>query len=246
MIVSCPRCNTKYKVADELIRPEGSKLKCTKCGHIFLQKREEDTNTGVEVSLSSEKISLERPAVNRKRLWVLLTVICGCLIMGVAGWILYPHLIKYLPSHKKTPAPSSNSTTSSLSEIKKIGLEDIKQYMVENDLIGKLLVIQGKAVNHFDKPKALIKVEATLYDSRGKVLKKKDIFCGNTLSLFQLQSWPKKRMEAELHSKVGILMKNTNIPPGGSVDFMVVFYNPPPDISEYGVKVVHAEDVPQK
>lgn len=36
MIISCPKCNTKYKVKDELLNPEGTKLKCSKCEHIFI------------------------------------------------------------------------------------------------------------------------------------------------------------------------------------------------------------------
>ncbi len=251
MIISCPNCGTKYKLSDQLIKPQGTKLKCSRCGHVFLYKEKtEDTRDVPSTTTSSHqprKISLEKPAADKKKIGMLVGMICGLILMGIAGWYLYPMVSGYFSKKQKNTSQSStNSTGTSLDAIKKIALEDVKQYFVKNDMVGNLLVIQGKAVNHFNRPKALIKIEATLYDDKGNILKKKQILCGNTLSLFQLQSWPKKRLEDELNSKVGILMKNTNIPPGGSVDFMVIFYNPPSNMSEYGVRVIQAEDVPEK
>ncbi len=41
-------------------------------------------------------------------------------------------------------------------------------------------------------------------------------------------------------------MKNTNLQPGMGVDFMILFYNPPENVSEYGLEVVQALDVEQK
>lgn len=35
MIVTCSNCSTKYNLPDEKIAPGGSKVKCSKCGHLF-------------------------------------------------------------------------------------------------------------------------------------------------------------------------------------------------------------------
>lgn len=35
MVVGCPKCQTKLKIPDEKIKPEGSKFKCPKCGVIL-------------------------------------------------------------------------------------------------------------------------------------------------------------------------------------------------------------------
>ena len=42
------------------------------------------------------------------------------------------------------------------------------------------------------------------------------------------------------------MTNNTNVLPKGEVPFMVVFYNPPPDVAEFGVKIVDAKDVEAK
>ena len=35
MIIGCPNCETKYNLPDDKIPPEGRKVKCSKCGHMF-------------------------------------------------------------------------------------------------------------------------------------------------------------------------------------------------------------------
>ncbi len=39
MIVSCPRCKTKFNIGDARVPPEGMKLKCSRCRGIFVIKR---------------------------------------------------------------------------------------------------------------------------------------------------------------------------------------------------------------
>jgi len=35
MIIGCPNCETKYNLPDDKIPPEGRKVKCSQCGHVF-------------------------------------------------------------------------------------------------------------------------------------------------------------------------------------------------------------------
>ncbi|WP_461834735.1 DUF3426 domain-containing protein [Desulfothermus sp.] len=263
MIISCPKCNTKYRVKDELLNPDGTKLKCSRCKHIFTfypeKEDEKEIDGEAKKSIDKEKqikteekikLSLEEPTIDEKSSKKIRNIVIGVvvviLISGII-WYFYPTISKKIPflSHKKELKQISHNATK-VESVKKINLEDIKQYFVDNEKIGKILVIEGRAVNKFEKPKELIKVKATLYDSNGKQIAQKTILCGNKLSLFQLQSWTKDHLEKELNSKVGVLMKNTNLQPGAGVDFMVLFYNPPENVSEYGLEVVQALDVEEK
>ena len=45
-----------------------------------------------------------------------------------------------------------------------------------------------------------------------------------------------------LNNKVELLANNTNIPPGGEVPFMILFYDPPENVAEFGVKIVDVKD----
>ena len=35
MILSCPECNARFMAPDEALRPDGRKVKCGKCGHVW-------------------------------------------------------------------------------------------------------------------------------------------------------------------------------------------------------------------
>ncbi len=129
--------------------------------------------------------------------------------------------------------------------VDKFILEDVRQYPVENEKIGQLLVIEGKVVNGFDSPRELIKLRASLYTDKGEAYEHKDFYAGNLISLFQLQILGKEELEAGLNAKVGILSNNINIQPGKKVSFMAVFFNLPEDVREFGLEIIDAKAVKQ-
>lgn len=126
--------------------------------------------------------------------------------------------------------------------VRKIELQNVKQYYVANEKVGNLFVVEGKAVNRFEEPKERIKVEVVLYDAGGNVLTSQSLMCGNQLSQFQLQVQTRNEMEEALSSEVGILSNNVFIRPGGSVPFMAVFFESTEGVAEFLVKVVDVAD----
>ncbi len=127
-------------------------------------------------------------------------------------------------------------------KVKFIILENVRQYYVNNEKAGQLFVIEGKAVNQFEKPKELIKIDATLFDAAGKPLGSRQQLCGNILSYFQLQVLSRTEIEAALANEMGVLNNNTNLETGAGTPFMVIFFEPPKDVAEFGVKVIEAQD----
>mgnify|MGYP000959037034 CR=1 FL=1 len=140
----------------------------------------------------------------------------------------------------EAPPPVVNGTE----QIKNIALRNYRQYYVNNEKVGQVAVIEGKVVNNFASPRELVKIEASLYDAAGNAVLTKQQLCGVTVSLFQLQVLGEQELETALNNKIEILTNNTNVPPGGEVPFMVVFYNPPASVAEFGVKVVEARTPP--
>jgi len=127
--------------------------------------------------------------------------------------------------------------------VENISLEHVRQYFVTNEKIGNIFVVEGKAVNRFNKTTKFIKLRATLYDDHGKIFKSKNFYCGNTVSLFQLQVLTQEEIEASLNAKLGILTNNISIKPGGSTPFMVIFYAPPENVQEFGLEVIDVKEV---
>ncbi len=128
--------------------------------------------------------------------------------------------------------------------IRDLMLQSIKQYSVRNEKSGQIFVVEGKVVNNFPTPKELIKVEASLFDDTGVAVATKKQYCGASLALYELQLKSAEEIERALNSKENIAINNTNIPPGGEVEFMVVFYDPPPTVREFGIRVIEAKDPP--
>ena len=126
--------------------------------------------------------------------------------------------------------------------IKLIQPVDFRQYIITNEKAGPIFVVEGKALNRFETPKARIQVMVSLYDAAGKVLAQKEQLCGNTLSLFQLQVQSEQEINDALNSKAGIYANNAFIKPGDTAPFMVVFFNPPDKVEEYQIKIVDARD----
>ncbi len=52
MIVQCENCGTKYNIEDSKITPEGVKVRCSKCKHIFTAKPNSDTPAAAPIPAS--------------------------------------------------------------------------------------------------------------------------------------------------------------------------------------------------
>ena len=124
--------------------------------------------------------------------------------------------------------------------IEKLTLQNVRQYFVENKKEGRILVVEGCVRNLFSEPRSAIRVEAVLIGRDKKTVEAKRQTAGAQLSHFQLQVMDKVEMEAALASEADISLTNANVPPGGEVPFMVLFYNPSPDVAEFAAKILEA------
>lgn len=183
---------------------------------------------------------------SRKGLWILL-ILLALGVLSAAGYFLFPNLVSDLPFVRGGGPGSdlSQKTGMDIEGVKDIALQDVRQYFVNNEKVGELFVIEGSAVNNFPTVKERIKLQAELYDAQGQVVQSKQFLCGNTASLFQLQVLSREELNAVLQAKVGVLTNNTNLETGQAVPFMVVFYNPPGSVQEFGLSVVEARDPAQ-
>ena len=205
--------------------------------------------TTEELSSASRSASLDldggfgmrRPQKRKSRTGLLATLLLLAIIAGGAGVFYFkPALVQtYLPFLKAAPAANTQDMLS------KITLRGVRQYSISNEKLGMLSIIEGKAVNGFAEPRELIKVEASLYDKDGKVLDTKQQVAGTQASLFQLQVLSEKDLDQTLNNKVDILTYNINVPPGGEVPFMIVFFKSPENATEFGVKVIEAKLPPK-
>ncbi|MBO4313296.1 MAG: zinc-ribbon and DUF3426 domain-containing protein [Desulfovibrio sp.] len=222
MEVKCPGCSSRFNLPDTVAKP-GVKLRCSVCSKVF------------PLQLETPETLPEQPLPKKgrlKKVFVLLAMLllCGG---GVAGGVYYALLRKDPPTQQEIEA-----------KVRHLTMRGTRQYMVQNDHGPKVMVIQGRVVNEFPEPKDFITVEAALYDKDKKVLIIKEQMAGTSLSLVQLQVMSEKDIQALLENKMEILTNNTNVRHGGEVPFMVVFYDPPEGVAEWGVRISDVKDTP--
>ncbi|MFO7801560.1 MAG: DUF3426 domain-containing protein, partial [Desulfovermiculus sp.] len=133
--------------------------------------------------------------------------------------------------------------TSSLTQA--IALKEVRQYMVDNQNMGRILVIEGQAENTSQTVKQRIKVQATLFDDAGDKVVEQAFLCGNTASLYQLQTLDQEELESVLSSQAGVLANNSHLAPKQKVPFMTFFSQLPQQVAEFSLKVVQVQKAEQ-
>lgn len=263
MLIDCPSCRTRYRIAGDKLRPNGSKLKCTRCGHIFVGSvydamvedgAPEDSQQDSSVRASSdlegigeEETRRAKKGKPRKRIRFLLLLLFLLLLVAAAlGYTRYTGMtirIPFLQQASTRAETQLDQRAGSGEVVQNISLRNVSQYMVRNKHIGSILVIEGKAVNESGGPKKGIELKATVFDEQGEKLRNKEFVCGKSVSLAQLQSYTQKELESEFSSHLARMSGAQHVETGEAVPFMAVFYSPPPKMAEFSLEVLRAREV---
>ena len=265
MIVTCPQCQVKYRVPEEKVKPEGSLARCSRCGHVFTMGLKDGISaaSGPESELSAESSAESSPEeaayreqLNKKeaqqalplfgrgrmrKAIFLLVLVC---LLGGLGYMYWPRIMPWIslgsPQQQAGIALEQKDEASALAE--SVSLQDVRQYMVDNAHMGRILVIEGKAVNASESGKKKIRVAASLFDDHGRKVAEQDFLCGNTASLYQLQNMEQEELEDLLSAQAGVLANNSYLAPKQGVDFMTFFAQYPEDVAEFSLRVVQVQE----
>ena len=245
MEIQCPHCSSRLNLPAKLVKP-GAKLRCSVCKNVFAletpaKEAPAKAAAGKTEAAAAKKAPAKAAAPVRKEkkgssIFVWLGLLLFLIVLGGSGYWYY---IQF-PTGNKKPQLSDEELAQRVSMLT---MRNVRQYYVNNEKIGKVCVIVGDVRNEFPQPKALIRVEAAVYDKDKKPLAVKQQLAGSQLSLFQLQVLGEKELESFLQSSTDIYIRNSNVPPGGEVPFMVLFYVPSEKVAEFGVRIAGVEDV---
>ncbi len=250
MEIQCPQCSSRFTLPDSV--KEGAKLRCSVCSTVFpLQKNAPEPEPEPEPAPAPQQETLQmtpppakdtKPAMpdqdKKKKKLLLIAGSALLFLLCLAGALIWQFV------GKGSSDEQALSEADLANKVRLITMKNVRQYIVDNEKIGKVFVIEGKAVNEFPEPKELIAVEGAIYGKDKRVIATKQQRCGTQLSLFQLQVLSEKEMDSFLNNKMEILTNNINLKQGAEVPFMVLFYAPPEDVAEFGVRIVDVKDVP--
>ncbi|MDR1857030.1 MAG: zinc-ribbon domain-containing protein [Desulfovibrio sp.] len=227
MEVRCPSCASRFNLPDEYAKP-GRKLRCSQCANVFALEAPKAAPPPPPPPKPERKASPFAKALLLK-----LAIILILIAAGVGGGYFY---------FTSTQKPEPPTDLELQRKVERLTMRNVRQYYVDNEKVGKIFVIEGKVVNEFPDPKSLVTVEGAIYGRDKKPVSVKKQLAGTQLSLFQLQVLNEKEMESFLNNKLEILSNNVNVPSGGEVPFMVLFYSPPQGIVEFGVRIVDVQE----
>ena len=175
MIVQCEKCDKKFKLNPDLIKPPGARVRCSSCQHVFKVSPPEPVAVKEAPLVPHE---MESPPPTRRRscrplliFLIFLIVVAG----GVALWLYLPWPLQSRPATMSTG-------------VEQLHLLETRGYFVDNPLAGQLFVIQGRVRNEFAQPRRSIHLRAKLYTSDGETARQLDFYAGNALSDKQLRS----------------------------------------------------------
>lgn len=211
-------------------------------------------------SIDFGKPAKEKGETSKTKKILLAACLGFTLLLGISGAAAY--FFEFWPFAKQTPAvqtsaPGAGGQGEQASSVMEnaqgtpaqpakeqgpdysaqLQFESFTNHVVENEKLGKVLVIEGKLVNRSPVAVGEIAIEVTLLDAKETALETKVFMAGPKASFFDLRTMDKEALDSRLNSKQEILLNNSNVKPGEEVPFMVAFQGFPPTVANYSLKL---------
>jgi hypothetical protein len=172
-------------------------------------------------------------------LWVILVVVA---IPAVIYFLIFPQIgdrliriaDQYIGTGIREPARPEVVTG-------QIKLQDIRQRILNNYILGPIRIVEGTAVNQADYPVSRIVIKGEIVDAYSVVLGERVSYAGNVLTDEELISLPEEAILKKLNQPEGRDNSNDKVIQGGQIPFMIVFAREPAGVIKTTVMTVGAE-----
>jgi hypothetical protein len=158
------------------------------------------------------------------------------LIFGGAAGIFYfapdliPDSIPFLQPSKKQEAMDPG--------VARLSFKAVTGSFIQSQKAGQLFVIKGMVTNNYPKPRSFILLKGTILDDKGKVVKIKMAYAGNTFTEKQIKEKSIEELNQGLKARMGRNKMNLNLQPGATIPFMIIIDKLPENVSEFTVEAV--------
>jgi len=223
------------QIPEEEEMPDGKEA-MEQATEIEEQLTEEDIEEGLEEE--PEEDDETAPSEKEPGRSMLFPVIIGVVLLllggGVAVFFLAPDLVpdslSFIKQTKKQdPADMGN---------RRLSFKAVTGSFIESNNAGPLFVIKGTVTNKYPKGRSFILIKGSLLDDKGRVVKKKMAYAGNTFTENQIKEMSLEEIDKGLKNRLGKGRMNFNIEPDGTIPFMIVFSGLPDNLSEFTVEAV--------
>jgi predicted Zn finger-like uncharacterized protein len=122
--------------------------------------------------------------------------------------------------------------------IRRLSFRAVNGHFAESSKAGQLFVIKGTVVNNYSSSRSYILVKGSLLDDKGKVVKTKLAYAGNTFTDDEIKDLAQDRINQAMRNKPGKNNINVNVRPQAAIPFMLIFDELPDNLSEFTVEAV--------
>jgi predicted Zn finger-like uncharacterized protein len=188
-----------------------------------------------EAGEATAKIPPAKKKRGRMRLFPIILVIIVVVLAGALGiFFLAPDLI---PDSLSVFKPAKKQEVTDIG-VRRLSFKAVAGSFVDSRQAGQLFVIRGMVNNNYPKSRSFILVKGAILDDKGKIVKRKMAYAGNTFTDEQLQAMSIEQINQGLKNRPGKGNRNVKIQPGASIPIMVVFNELPDNLSEFTVEAV--------
>jgi predicted Zn finger-like uncharacterized protein len=173
----------------------------------------------------------------KERSHVLLITLVIILVFIVGALIVFFLAPDILPDSLSALKPVNEEEITDTGT-RRLKFKDVSGSFLMNNMAGKLYVIKGDVINDYPKSRSFILLKANILDVKGKSVKQKLSYAGNTFTEDQLMNFSMQEINNGLKNQAGKGDINVDIEPGGSVPFMIVFEELPDNLGEFEVEAV--------
>jgi predicted Zn finger-like uncharacterized protein len=122
-----------------------------------------------------------------------------------------------------------------------VKLQDIRQRILNNYVLGQVRIVEGTAINQADYPVSRIVIKGEIVDAYSVVLVEHSSYAGNILTDEELTTLPEDEILRRLSHPEGRNNSNDRVMPTGQIPFMIIFAREPAGVIKTTVTVVGAE-----
>ena len=172
-------------------------------------------------------------------LWALLVIL---IIPFVFYFVVFPELgAKLIKSISQQTGIAARQPARPETVISQVKLQDIRQRLLKNLVLGQIRVVEGTAVNQADYPISRIMVKGEILDAYAVSLGERVCYAGNSLTDDELTTLMEEDIQKRLMQPEGRNNVNDKIMPNGQIPFMIVFTREPAGAIKTTVVIAGAE-----
>ncbi len=189
---------------------------------------------------SGQKKQLSKKETRKAWKFIIWPVLVIVVIPFVIYFVMFPQIgdrfVEIANKYIGDPEPARPEVV-----IGQVKLQDIRQRMVKNNVLGEIRVMEGTAVNQADYPICRIAIKGEIIDSYSLALGERISYAGNVLTDEELTNMTEEEILRKLSRPEGNNNSNNKILPNGQIPFVIVFAKEPAGVIKTTVTTIGAE-----